>query len=364
MSASEVPQEFSIPPRVVWPTPIVVGAVVLMMILLLSMTMEVPVLVHTRELQWWQPVLAIGPAIVTVVVWALFEVRSTRYFQPSLDRPLRWTFHHLRRLPLLIVGFIVVTYGVRALFGYFNASRPSMYLIMFVHESLKVALLYLCWLALTFGVVSFARMRQQAEHLLNVQKSLVETKLIQLKGQLRPHFLFNTLNTISAVMQVDVARADRLLTQLGDLLRASLDASESNIVPVDEELELLRQYAGIMQERFAGRVNVEWRIDPHALGAAVPAMLLQPLLENAFKHGIERSTGVEQVAIGLSRAGDRLCATIFNTGSKLSATYVEGWGLRNTRERLQLLYGTDAQLALHETPDGVSAEVSLPWKPA
>ncbi len=119
--------------------------------------------------------------------------------------------------------------------------------------------------------------------MLALQRHLAETQLSQLRAQLQPHFLFNALNTISAAMQVDVARADALLAQLADLLRASLQAGTRQTTSLREEIELLRRYAQIMQERFAERVTVSWDVAPDAADAEVPAMLLQPLLENAFK---------------------------------------------------------------------------------
>src|SRR5712672_311974 len=251
--------------RVVWPTALVVGVIVLMILLNLLMTVEMTMFAHSPNFRLPQLTIVIWPSIVTMIMWLLVEVRSTRYLEPSSERPVRWVFHHMRRLPLLIIAFIAITYGLRYLTGY--RLNFVIWLVGAMYESLKVTLLYCCWLALMFGVVSFARMRQQTEHLLNAQKTLVEAKLTQLKAQLRPHFLFNTLNTISALMQVDVARADRLVTLLGDLLRANLNASERNVVPLEEELQLLRQYAEIMQERFVGRVTVEWDIDSNALRA-------------------------------------------------------------------------------------------------
>jgi hypothetical protein len=357
MADPPTPTLESVPIKMIWPTPIIVGAVVLMMVLLLTMNMELPILVHSRGVRWWNYVMVLGPAVLTVAAWVLIEVRSTRYLQPSLDKPLRWTLHHLRRVPLLVIGFIVVIYGTRYLFGY-RASGTTWLILMF-HESMKVTLLYCCWLALTFGVVSFARMRQQAEHLLVAQKSLVEAKLTQLRAQLRPHFLFNTLNTISALMQVDIQRADRMVTQLGDLLRANLNASERNVVPLAEELQLLRQYGAIMEERFAGRVTITWNIDDAAAGALVPTMLLQPLLENAFKHGVERSAGSDHIEVVVQHQTDSLRIAVRNSQSRLASDHREGWGLRNCRERLQLLYGSAATLTL-TGGDGVTATVILP----
>ena len=165
-------------------------------------------------------------------------------------------------------------------------------------------------------------------------------------------------------MQVDVARADRMLTQLGDLLRANLDASERNTVPLGEELQLLHLYAAIMQERFAGRITVDWNIDAAATGAWVPTMLLQPLLENAFKHGVERNSGEDHIVVTGQRNGNTLSISIRNSNSTLpqesSVSLGQGLGLRNCRERLQLLYGDAATLTL-TNGEGVTATVTMPW---
>jgi LytS/YehU family sensor histidine kinase len=228
------------------------------------------------------------------------------------------------------------------------------------YEVVKASLVYCCWLGLAFGVHSFATMRRQTERLLATQKTLVEAKLAQLQGQLRPHFLFNAMNTISALMQVDVPRADRMLTQLGDLLRANLTASERNTVPLSEELQLLRLYAAIMEERFAGRMSVEWNVDAEVDRVPIPTMLLQPLLENAFKHGVERNSGSDRIRVSARRYNDTLRISIRNSNSFLSSDYREGLGLRNCRERLQLLYGDAATLDL-SNGEGVTATVTLPW---
>jgi LytS/YehU family sensor histidine kinase len=189
---------------------------------------------------------------------------------------------------------------------------------------------------------------------------LAEAQLAQLKAQLRPHFLFNALNTISSLMQTNVDQADRLLARLGDFLRASLQAGDRNLVPLSEELRLLELYAQIMQERFGDRLTLTWDIDPAATQAAVPALLLQPLLENAFKHGVERSGRAEMVKITVKRADTALHISIRNTGSTLSEQRSGGIGIRNCRERLRMLYGADASLELMEQDGAVEARLTLP----
>ena len=170
-----------------------------------------------------------------------------------------------------------------------------------------------------------------------MQKALAEAQLAQLQAQLRPHFIFNALNTVSALMHTDVARADRVLAQLGDLLRASLRVNRQDEVSLQDELALLERYAEIMRERFDDRVSVQWNVAEETLPARVPAMLLQPLLENAFKHGVERSSAAECITIRTARIGEELRIDIHNTGPRLT-NGTNGVGLQNCRERLQLLY--------------------------
>jgi sensor histidine kinase YesM len=348
-----------------WPMSLIVPITLTLLLLAFFTTLELPIYVHgagtPRGTAW---VVLISYAIA-VCTWMWVETKATWYARAPIDQPQAWFRRHLKRLPIFIVCFIVVGYGIRMIgftvVGFrYRFNFQSILGLMFFYESIKAALLYCCWLGLAFGVLSFARMRQQTEHLLATQKTLVEAKLAQLKGQLRPHFLFNALNTISSLMQVDVPRADRMLTQLGDLLRANLNASERNTVPLNEELQLLRLYAAIMQERFTGRITVEWNIDANATAAWVPTMLLQPLLENAFKHGVERNSGSDRIVVSAQRTDDTLRISIRNSNSALGETYTEGLGLGNCRERLRLLYSDTATLALTNGA-GVTASVTMPW---
>jgi LytS/YehU family sensor histidine kinase len=125
---------------------------------------------------------------------------------------------------------------------------------------------------------------------------------------------------------------------------------------------MLELYAQIMQERFADRVSLNWNIDSAAFGSSIPALLLQPLLENAFKHGVERSRDAVRIDIEARRDGDRLHIAVRNTGSVLPADRNEGVGLRNCRERLSVLYGEAAQLQLKQLPGAVEASVTFPWQ--
>jgi LytS/YehU family sensor histidine kinase len=248
---------------------------------------------------------------------------------------------------------------VYALAGKIYEHRPWDF--VFFYESIKLVLFTTLWLCIIFGFASFTLWRQERERLLAVQKHLAESQLAQLKAQLQPHFLFNSLNTISSLMQVDVARADRLLTRLADLLRSSLQVGARHMTSLREELKLLELYAQIMEERFADRVALVWHIADDALDATVPAMLLQPVLENAFKHGVERSRVPVTIRIEAVRRDAGLQVTIRNSGAMLAATPALGIGLRNCRERLELIYGEPARLELVQDGDGVAARLTIPY---
>ncbi len=227
-------------------------------------------------------------------------------------------------------------------------------------ELVKASLFYCLWLGLVYGTLSSLKSREQSAKLDQVQKALVESQLAQLQAQLRPHFLFNTLNTVSSLMQTDILRADRVLTRLGDLLRATLNVENTSTVPLQQELNLMHLYVDIMQERFSGRVHVDWQIAEDAADIPVPAMILQPLLENAFKYGIEQTTGAEKIRVAAILGSGKLIVQIHNTGSLLRNDWREGIGITNCRERLRALHGDDASMDMSNHAGGVVASVSLP----
>ncbi len=313
-------------------------------------------------IRWWEPLLWEGSSCLVATFWLLLERHAAKRWSEDLAYPWRWFGRHLAWMPVVAVSFVLAVYGIRhgvyalTTETYEHDSWPY----LFFYESVKLVLFSGLWLGIIFGLASFARWREEREQLLTLQKHLAESQLAQLKAQLQPHFLFNALNTISSLMQVDVERADRLLTRLADLLRSSLQASARDMTSLREELKLLELYAQIMQERFAGRVTLAWDIAEEALDAEIPAMLLQPLLENAFKHGVERSREPVAIRIGAHRSGGELRVTISNSDSSLSATPSSGIGLRNCRERLELIYGARARLELVQDGGAVIARLTIP----
>lgn len=311
---------------------------------------------------WWEPVLWEGSSALVFTAWMLLAFRVRSRYAPYLDRPLRWFGCYLRWLPLVAVTFVssvyAIRHGVYALVG--HPYQHDSWLFIFAYESLRLVVFAGLWLGVLFGVDSYAQWQLQRQRLLQTQRALAEAQLAQLQGQLRPHFLFNALNTVSALMHTDVARADHLVATLGDLLRISLRSDEHEMTSLGEEFHTLELYAQIMRERFRDRVTLSWQADQAMLDLPVPSLLLQPLLENVFKHAVERGVARVHIHIGAQREREALEVVVSNTGSALDPEYREGVGLRNCRERLAIIYGHRASLRVLDEAGGVAARVLIP----
>jgi len=182
---------------------------------------------------------------------------------------------------------------------------------------------------------------------------LAEANLQALQRQLHPHFLFNTLNTISALMHRDTEAADAMLERLGDLLRLTLDRVGTQHVSLKDELDFLRKYLEIEKTRFGERLQVHIEVDLATLDAAVPNLVLQPLVENALRHGIGPKIGGGRVDIIARRDGQDLWLEVRDNGVGLTSdAFHKGVGLTNTRSRLEHLYGDRYRFECHTPPGG------------
>jgi len=190
----------------------------------------------------------------------------------------------------------------------------------------------------------------------DLRASQLETELARaqvdaLRMQLHPHFLFNTLNTISGLMREDVEAADLMLAQLSELLRRTLATDRRQEVPLAEEIQWLRAYLAIQQTRFGPRLRVDIDVPDDCEAALVPALILQPLVENAIRHGFGATPGPGSVAIAARRDSGRLRIDVIDGGPGVAVPIREGYGLRNTRSRLRAMYG-DAGASLTVTDRG------------
>jgi LytS/YehU family sensor histidine kinase len=181
--------------------------------------------------------------------------------------------------------------------------------------------------------------------------------------QLHPHFLFNTLNSISVLMRRDVEAADRMLVGLSNLLRVTLAAKTAHEIPLREELDFLEKYLEIEQTRFRDRLTLRMRIEREAMEAMVPHLIFQPLVENAVRHGIRDRESGGLIEIRAERRGDALLLEVRDDGPGIEESVSEGVGLSNTRARLEYLYGADAKLELRNSREGgLVTSVQIPFR--
>lgn len=201
-----------------------------------------------------------------------------------------------------------------------------------------------------------------------MSRRLTDAKLESLRRELNPHVLFNALNSIGTLVRSgEGARAIRMLSSMSSLLRAYLVPSRDEVVPLQEELDLLDRYVDMVRIRLEERLAVRVTIEPDARGAAVPPLLLQPILENAIKHGADQTTGRTRVSVNVAREGTKLRIEIVNQsqpppGSRAQAgNEAAGVGLPNLRRRLAVLFGPDAGVRLEPREGGASVTIWMPY---
>jgi sensor histidine kinase YesM len=215
-------------------------------------------------------------------------------------------------------------------------------------------------LGLTFQGFERERLRQQREGQLEVVAR--EAELQAIKAQLQPHFLLNSLNSVLALIRHDPAAAELMLGRLASLLHGVFDRLDQQFVPLAPELDMVRDYLEVERMRFDDRLRFEIRLDANAGAVLVPPLLLQPLVENAVKHGIEPHTRAGTITINARLADGRLQIAITDTGDGLDSvtTAGTGRGIELTRRRLDSVYGTDAELRMERVSSGFRVSLDLP----
>jgi two-component system, LytTR family, sensor kinase len=222
--------------------------------------------------------------------------------------------------------------------------------------------LFLFWLVIGVGhaIVNTRRVQERDEQ-------LARAELQHLKAQLHPHFLFNALNTVSSLVRTQPDTATRMIAQLSTLLRHALQRESAQEVPLRDELTILAAYVDIEQSRFEDRLSVIWNIAPDAMSAQVPHLLLQPLVENAIRHGIAPRSEPGSVEIAAFRRNGSLHLSVADDGvGRVEHTAPRaGVGLSNTRDRLRQLYGAAQSLSVDAVvPHGLRVDITLPFREA
>jgi two-component system LytT family sensor kinase len=317
-------------------------------------------------------IIALRPGLLEAFLWALTTVGIfwlARRFPLDRGRLFRAIAIHLTAaivIALARTGIMVV------LSWYVPWVRPRTFGMWFWGTSSQNFLFYALLLGIAHLVLYYRRYREREQAAEQLARGLTEARLQALKMQLQPHFLFNTLNAISALIPAEAQPARRMVARLGDLLRTTLEHEDTQEVTLREELAFLQPYLEIEQARLEDRLTVVMKIAPDTLDARVPHLILQPLVENAVRHGIASRIEPGRVEISASRGPDDrfLLLEIRDDGRGLDRNSDNdtrtrrGVGLTNIRSRLEQLYGNEHRFKLeNQTGGGVLVRISVPFRP-
>lgn len=295
-------------------------------------------------------------------IWALFQKQIR-------DGGLRTILTGF--LPLSMAMSVLEEMGFLLVFVNLPVNHPGMgywgrVTAYLYSEFLSNMIIFWCGFFLFRGVSYYERFRENEQVAAKLETQLANARLSALRMQLNPHFLFNTMNGISSLMRVDVEAADRMLEQLSFLMRITIERGEAQLIPLREEMEFIETYLAMQDLRYSGRVKQSVRVAPGLHEVLVPTMLLQPVVENAFKHGLSKVVADGKLSIDIDRDADRLKIKVRNNGSSLKAKFDhelkrQGVGLINVQSRLNLHYGDGCSFLIEEPErEVVQVTISLP----
>lgn len=278
------------------------------------------------------------------------------------------------RLPLYIAGGVAVS-AIHSLLVYCTHSFWAPGLILAKPVKMVLTNFYLSmhnnlygfWLVVIVAhvVVYHRQSEERSLRASQLQAQVAESKLQALNMQLQPHFLFNTLHSISGLMHKDVHAADLMMTQLSDLLRMTLETADVGTTTLGQEIELLKAYVGIQQTRFSDMLSVTMDVAAETYDATVPFLLLQPIVENAVLHGISKLDSLGKISIHAHRANGWLQISVQDNGPGFDvsnkAEVSTGIGLNNTKERLQAIYGDQYRFSVEQSSSGVRVSIAMPF---
>ena len=323
-----------------------------------------------RPVEYWRSLVVLN--ISYWYIWALFTpliVWISQHFR--FERRGLWLAFLVHIPCVLLFAFAhIVTMNSVQLWLAALAGKPFAFA-----ESVQQSMIqsfgwemitYWAIVGLSQAVLYYRESSDRAARTAQLEARLAEAQIAALQQQLHPHFLFNTLHAISTLMHKDVEAADRTLMHLSDLLRMTLENLERQEITLNAELEFLAKYLNIEQTRFTDRLTVHFDVQTETLDVKVPTLILQPLVENAIKHGVARKSGPGRIQITARRDGDKLWMEVRDDGVGLSQEAYQsihsGIGVSSTRERLLRLFGADFRFEFHRLNPGLAVVVSFPWR--
>ena len=307
---------------------------------------------------------------VQYFLWGVFCWALWRWHGDKLRRA-GWRYLLFVIVPVSIVMGIAVEMTLVGAFPQLTMSRELRTYWQRLDFSLteefleNIAIIWAAY-AILRGTGHYRELRQRERAMSELAVELSEARMLALRMQINPHFLFNTMNAISSLMYTDVHAADRMMEQLSNMLRVSLARGSKQMISLQEEMEFIEMYLTLQDIRSSGRVRQEIEIDPHLHDALIPAMLLQPIVENAYVHGLSKLSDGGFIEIAAKPVRDMIEIAVRNSGVGLgtlgeNGTPGAGIGLNNVKSRLRLHYGDQAHLEMKEAaPDLVEVTLRFP----
>jgi sensor histidine kinase YesM len=320
-----------------------------------------------RAAEGWQSVL--GELIFSYLWLALtpFAIWLSRSFRIEDGRRFKGlTIHFLASVVFLLIQVFLFTV-ISIPFGWYSQLTPfwNRYFLLILNFTPSNIMFYWGVIVIEHAVDYYQKLQERELRASQLEAQLAQSQLEVLKMQLHPHFLFNTLNAISALIRESPDEADEMVSRLGDLLRMTLETQGLQEVPFKKELEFLKHYLDIEQTRFQDRLKIEMAIDPETLDGLVPSMILQPLVENSVRHGVAPRPEGGCIKIKAWRDDSLLRLEVEDDGPGLGGDTPpkERVGLTNTRARVSNLYGDEHGLRLrHAAGGGLIVSLSIPFR--
>jgi LytS/YehU family sensor histidine kinase len=305
-----------------------------------------------RLVGWWS-----WAAFTPLVCWVAARLRRYRVWAAAAA--------HAAAGVAIAILCAILQGGMRWVVGLYHPSRglvEGIAMVIRAYWPFNVVV-YVTVVGLYLAVTYAGEAQRRELRATRLETQLVQARLDVLTARLQPHFLFNTLHAISALVLEDARAANRMIARLSELLRLSLSRAGTPLVSLEQELDLLGRYVSIQEVRFSDQLRVQLRIEPATLRARVPSLLLQPIVENAIRHSIAAGHATAQVDVKSGRSGDLLRLEVSDNGPGFGGAVGEGEGLRNTRERLTQLYGDRHRLQLADrVGGGAVVMIELPFE--
>lgn len=225
---------------------------------------------------------------------------------------------------------------------------------------LNLSVLFLVWSILYFAVITFRNWKNEEFKNLELRAAKTEIELNSFRAQMNPHFMFNSLNSVRALIDENPEKAKHAVTLLSGILRNNLLLGRKQMVPLKEELDLVEKYLSLERVRFEERLQVEYNIHPSTMNCVLPPFMLQTIVENAIKHGISRRMRGGFIRLDAKLENSKLHIAVTNSGKLISANTTSGIGIANTKKRMDLLFGEEADFRIESIDDTVVVTLIIP----